>query len=270
RITSGDALLAMNFRADRMRQIIRAFIEPDFTEFPIERLELDVRSMTQYDETFTIPVLFTPENLSNIFPEVLAQAGYRQLRLAETEKYAHVTYFFNGGNEQTFPGEARLLVPSPKVATYDLKPSMSAVEVTDEAVQAIESGDYEALIMNFANPDMVGHTGILEAAISALETIDQCLARISEAIEAQGAALFLTSDHGNIETMIDPETKEPYTAHTKLPVPFVMVVSDGSLSLDKSGKLADIAPTILAYLGLEIPEEMTGTSRLKGMPAYAA
>jgi 2,3-bisphosphoglycerate-independent phosphoglycerate mutase len=270
RIRSGDALLAMNFRADRMRQIVKAFIGSEFAEFPIEKLELNVRSMTQYDESFTIPVMFTPENLSNIFPEVLSKAGFRQLRLAETEKYAHVTYFFNGGEEKAFSGEARILVPSPKVATYDLKPSMSAVEVADKAVEAIESGDFEALILNFANPDMVGHTGILEAAIAAVETIDRCMARILPALEAQDATLFLTSDHGNIETMIDPDTKEPYTAHTNLPVPFVMAVPDGRLSLEKSGILADIAPTILAYLGLEVPEEMTGTNRLIGVPAYAA
>ncbi len=270
RIRSGDALLAMNFRSDRMRQIVRAFIEPDFAEFPVEALELDVRSMTSYDETFTIPFLFPPEKLANIFPEVLSQAGYRQLRLAETEKYAHVTYFFNGGDERAFPGEERILVPSPKVATYDLQPSMSAEEVTDRGVRTIESGEFEALILNFANPDMVGHTGKLDAAIAAMETIDRCIGRLLDAVQKQGATLFLTSDHGNIETMIDPETGQPHTAHTTLPAPFIVVAPDNNIRLEESGKLADIAPTILVYLGLEIPPEMTGISRLVRTPSYAA
>lgn len=270
RVKSGDGLLAMNFRADRMRQIIRAFTEPDFAEFPVEALQVDACSMTRYDETFTIPFFFPPENLINIFPEVLSRAGYRQVRLAETEKYAHVTYFFNGGNEKTFPGEERILVPSPKVATYDLQPSMSAEEVTDRAVQAIESGRFEALILNFANPDMVGHTGKLDAAIAAMETIDRCVSRILEAVRRQGAALFLTSDHGNVETMIDPETQEPHTAHTTLPVAFALVAPEDGAGLEGVGKLADIAPTILTYLGLEIPREMTGINRLVRTPAYAA
>jgi len=270
RIKSGDALLAMNFRADRMRQIIQAFIEPDFAEFPVEALKVDVRSMTSYDETFTIPVLFPPENLANIFPEVLSRVGFHQLRLAETEKYAHVTYFFNGGDEKTFPGEERILVPSPKVATYDLQPSMSAEEVTDQGVQAIESGEYEALILNFANPDMVGHTGKLDAAIAAMETIDRCVGRLLKTIQEQDATLFLTSDHGNIETMIDPETGQPHTAHTTRPTPFVVVAPERDIRLEGTGKLADIAPTILAYLGLEIPPEMTGINRLARTSSFGA
>ena len=270
RICSGDALLAMNFRSDRMRQIIGAFIEPGFAEFPVEDLDLDVRSMTSYDDTFNIPVLFAPEYLVNIFPEVLSRAGYRQLRLAETEKYAHVTYFFNGGDEKTFPGEERILIPSPKVATYDLQPSMSAEEVTDRAVQAVQSGEFEALILNYANPDMVGHTGKLDAAIEAIETIDRCMGRLLEAVQGQGAAMFLTSDHGNIETMIDLETGQPHTAHTTLPTPFVVVAPENNIRLEGTGKLADIAPTILTYLGLEIPPEMTGISRLVRATSFAA
>jgi 2,3-bisphosphoglycerate-independent phosphoglycerate mutase len=260
-VQSGDSILMMNFRADRMRQIVRSFIEPDFAEFAVEPLDVDVRTMTMYDKTFGIPVLFSPEEMVNLFPEVLAQAGYRQLRLAETEKYAHVTYFFNGGEEQTFPGEERMLVPSPRVATYDLKPSMSAVEVTDKAVEAIESGKYDVLICNYANPDMVGHTGIIEAAKEAMETIDACIGRVGEAVERQGGALFLTSDHGNIETMVDTDGS-PHTAHTTRQVPFVMAVPNNNLVLEGDGKLADIAPTILTYLGLEIPSEMTGTNHL--------
>ena len=260
-IRSGDSILMMNFRADRMRQIVRSFIEPDFAEFPVESLDVDVRSMTMYDETFDIPVLFPPEEMTNLFPEVLSKAGYRQLRLAETEKYAHVTYFFNGGDERTFPGEDRILVPSPRVATYDLQPAMSAVEVTDKAVEAIEGGEYDVLICNYANPDMVGHTGITEAAIAAMDTIDVCVGRIWEAIEGQGGGLFLTSDHGNIETMLDTDGS-PHTAHTTRMVPFVMIVPDESLSLEGDGKLADIAPTILTYLGLAVPPEMTGKNHL--------
>ena len=270
RIRSGDALLAMNFRADRMRQIIRAFIEPDFAEFPVETLDLDVRSMTSYDDTFAFPVLFPPESLVNIFPEVLSRAGYCQLRLAETEKYAHVTYFFNGGDEKTFPGEERILIPSPKVATYDLQPSMSAEEVTDRGVQAVQSGEFEALILNYANPDMVGHTGKLEAAIEAIETVDRCIGRLLKAVQEQDAVMFLTSDHGNIETMIDTETGQPHTAHTTLPTPFVMIATENTARLEGTGKLADIAPTILTYLGLEIPPEMTGICRLVRATSFAA
>lgn len=261
RVRSGDSMLMINFRADRMRQIVQSFIQPDFTEFAVEPLDVDVRTMTMYDETFGIPLLFPPEKMANLFPEVLSKAGYRQLRLAETEKYAHVTYFFNGGNERTFPGEERILVPSPRVATYDLKPSMSAVEVTDKAVEAIESGKYEVVICNYANPDMVGHTGIMEAAMEAMETIDVCIGRVLEAVEGRGGGLFLTSDHGNIETMLDADGS-PHTAHTTRQVPFIMVVPDDNLGLAGNGKLADIAPTILTYLNLEVPSEMTGTIHL--------
>jgi len=262
RIKGGDALLAMNFRADRMRQLIKAFHETDFSEFPVESLDIDLRTMTQYDENFTIPTLFPPENLTHTFPEILSRAGYRQLRLAETEKYAHVTYFFNGGVEDTFAGEDRLLVPSPKVATYDLQPSMSVVEVADKAVAAIKSGQYDCLICNLANPDMVGHTGILKAGMEAMEVVDRSVGRIWEAAAEQGGALFLTADHGNIEMMIDPATGEPHTAHTTLDVPFLLAAPVDGVYLEGIGKLADIAPTILTYLELEIPREMTGENHL--------
>ncbi len=269
-IANGDALLAMNFRADRMRQLAAVFTDPDFDEFPRQRLKVDLRSMTQYDDNFNFPVLFEPEKITNILPEVLSRAGYHQLRLAETEKYAHVTYFFNGGQEKRFPGEDRQLVPSPKVATYDLQPEMNAEKVCLLALEAIEGQHYDCLIMNFANPDMVGHTGVLPAAITALETLDGCVGRILAATEKQGAALFLTADHGNVEMMIDPDSGRPHTAHTTFNVPLVLVSPDGDLGLAGTGKLADIAPTILAYLGLEIPAEMTGTSRLVKIAADVA
>ena len=269
RIASGDALLAMNFRPDRMRQLIRTLSEPDFTEFPVERLDVDLRSMTRYHESFSFPALYPPENLTSTFPEVLSRAGYRLLRLAETEKYAHVTYFFNGGDEQKFPGEDRILVPSPRVATYDLKPAMSVEEVGDRAVEAIEGGAYEGIILNIANPDMVGHTGKLDAAISAMVHVDREVGRILAATQGQGAALFLTADHGNVEMMIDPETGQPHTAHTTLKVPFVMVVPGNNAQLEGVGKLADIAPTILTYLDMDIPPEMTGINRLVRKPEHA-
>ena len=269
-IAKGDALLTMNFRADRMRQLTAVFTDPDFNEFPRQRLQVDLRSMTQYDENFDFPVLFEPEKFANILPEVLSRAGYRQLRLAETEKYAHVTYFFNCGREQRFPGEDRRLMPSPRVATYDLQPEMSAEQVCTAALEAIEGGRYDCLIMNFANPDMVGHTGDLTAAVSALETVDDCVGRILAAVKKEGAALFLTADHGNAELMIDPDSGQPHTAHTTLNVPLVLVAPEGGVGLAGAGVLADIAPTILAYLGLEVPAEMTGTSRLVRIAAHVA
>ncbi|MEE9465610.1 MAG: 2,3-bisphosphoglycerate-independent phosphoglycerate mutase [Candidatus Neomarinimicrobiota bacterium] len=269
-IAAGDAVLMMNFRADRMRQLVQVFTDPGFNEFPRDPLEVDLRSMTVYDASFTIPVLFSPMVITNVFPEVLARAGYRQLRLAETEKYAHVTYFFNGGAEQRYPGEDRKLIPSPKVATYDLQPEMSAPEVTAAALEAITGGRYDCLIMNFANPDMVGHTGDLDAAITGLEVVDNGLGKILTAVQDQGAALFLTSDHGNLELMIDPETGEIHTAHTTLNVPLVLAAPDKNIELSGTGKLADIAPTILTYLDLEIPPAMTGTSRLVGRAVHVA
>jgi 2,3-bisphosphoglycerate-independent phosphoglycerate mutase len=218
--------------------------------------------MTEYQKEFPYSVLFEQEKIDNIFPELLARNNYRQLRIAETEKYAHVTYFFNGGNEQPFPGETRKLIPSPKVATYDLQPEMSAPEVTEEVLLAIESDKYEAIIMNFANPDMVGHTGNIKAAITAIETIDSCLEKIQRAANEKDAAIFLTADHGNLELMHDPLSGVIHTAHTTLPVPLILVNVNGNYQLAETGKLADIAPTILDYLKIEKPLEMTGNSLL--------
>ena len=218
--------------------------------------------MTKYQKEFPYSVLFEQEKIDNIFPELLARNNYRQLRIAETEKYAHVTYFFNGGSEQPFPGETRKLIPSPKVATYDLQPEMSAPEVTEEVLLAIESDKYEAIIMNFANPDMVGHTGNIKAAITAIETIDSCLEKIQRAANEKDAAIFLTADHGNLELMHDPLSGMIHTAHTTLPVPLILINVNGNYQLAETGKLADIAPTILDYLKIEKPLEMTGNSLL--------
>ena len=261
-IQNGDALLSMNFRADRMRQIVTAINHSKYSHFKTKPLDILFTSITKYKENFPFPVLFEPEKINNIFPEILAQNNYRQFRIAETEKYAHVTYFFNGGSEQPFPGETRKLIPSPKVATYDLQPEMSAHEVTDEVLFAIESDQYEAIIMNFANPDMVGHTGNITAAISAIETIDACLEKIQHAAKEKNAAIFLTADHGNLELMHDPQNGIAHTAHTTLPVPLILVGVNGNYSLAEKGKLADIAPTILDYLKIEKPQEMTGNSLL--------
>ena len=261
-IQNGDALLSLNFRADRMRQIVSAINDTKFSHFAAKSLDILFTSMTKYQEKFTYPVLFSPERIDNTFPELLAQNNYRQLRIAETEKYAHVTYFFNGGSEQPFPGETRILIPSPKVATYDLQPEMSAHEVTEEVLLAIEGDDYEAIIMNFANPDMVGHTGNIPAAISAIETIDVCLEKIQRAAKEKNAAIFLTADHGNLELMVDPQNGMIHTAHTTFPVPLILVGVNRNYRLAERGKLADIAPTILDYLKIKKPLEMTGNSLL--------
>jgi 2,3-bisphosphoglycerate-independent phosphoglycerate mutase len=261
-IQNGDAVLSMNFRADRMRQIVTAINDSKFSHFKTKPLDILFTSMTKYKDDFPYPDLFEPEKINNIFPELLAQNNYRQLRIAETEKYAHVTYFFNGGREQPFSGETRKLIPSPKVATYDLQPEMSALEVTDEVLLAIAGNQYEAIIMNFANPDMVGHTGNITAAISAIETIDACLEKILHAAKEKNAAIFLTADHGNLELMHDPQSGMPHTAHTTFPVPLILVGVNGNYSLAENGKLADISPTILDYLKIEKPQEMTGNSLL--------
>ena len=261
-IQNGDAVLSMNFRADRMRQIVTAINESNFPHFSTEPLDILFTCMTQYREGFPYPVLFSLEKINNIFPEVLAQNNYRQLRIAETEKYAHVTYFFNGGSEQSFPGEDRKLIPSPKVATYDLQPEMSAHEVTEEALSAIESDKYEAIILNFANPDMVGHTGNITAAISAIETIDACLGKIQLSAKDKQTAIFLTADHGNLELMLDPISGGIHTSHTTLPVPLILDGINGNYQLAETGKLADIAPTILDFLNIPKPIEMTGNSLL--------
>ena len=215
--------------------------------------------MTSYDDTMpNVEIAFKKEELKNTFGEYISKQGLTQLRIAETEKYAHVTFFFNGGEEKQYEGEDRILVPSPKVETYDLKPEMSAYEVTEKVVDAINSQKYDCIILNYANPDMVGHTGSLEAAIKAIETVDECLGKVVEAVEKQNGVLLITADHGNAEQMIDYKTGEPHTAHTTNPVPLILVGMENAKL--KQGRLADLAPTMLSIMGLEKPEEMTGES----------
>jgi 2,3-bisphosphoglycerate-independent phosphoglycerate mutase len=258
KIEDGDAIVFMNFRADRAREISRALNEPDFSGF--ERVRVPRLSyyatLTEYQEDFPFPVAYPPAPIANGLGECLSKLGLKQLRLAETEKYAHVTFFFNGGQETPFEGETRILVPSPKVKTYDMQPEMSAPEVTDHLVQAIESQAYDVIICNYANCDMVGHTGIVDAAVKAIETIDQALGRIMEALQKTGGEMLVTADHGNVEQMVDPATGETLTAHTVCPVP--LVYAGGSGQLADGGNLADIAPTLLAIMGLTPPAEMTG------------
>ena len=261
-IKNGDSVISFNYRADRMREISRAFTESNFSEFNITPVDFNYVSMTQYQESFNFPVLFPPEKLTEIFPEILSKNGFTQLRIAETEKYAHVTYFLNGGYEHVYEGEDRILVPSPKVTTYDLQPEMSAKEVTENVIDAIKFDKYGSIILNFANADMVGHTGILSAAISAIETVDTCVGEIITEVHKKSATMFLTADHGNSEMMLDPETGIPHTAHTLGPVPFVMVTTNKNLSLKTEGKLSDIAPTILSFLSLDQPIVMTGNNLL--------
>lgn len=257
-VRDGDSVIFFNFRADRARQLTRAFTEDDFTGFDRgPKLKIHFTCMTEYDRTFQLPVAFGPERHEMILADIFAAEGIRNLRIAETEKYAHVTYFFNGGIEKPFPYEERILIPSPKVATYDLKPEMSAFEVTEEVVKAIKSDRFDVFIINYANPDMVGHTGVLEAAIKAVEVVDQCVGRVIEAIREKGGAAIITADHGNIEQMIDPETGEPFTAHTTNPVPLILV-DNYSGRLASGGSLQDIAPTMLGMLGLPKPPQMTG------------
>jgi 2,3-bisphosphoglycerate-independent phosphoglycerate mutase len=258
----GDGILCFNFRADRVRELLTALIDPAFTGFPRPR-RVDfaaLAGMTQYSDTLAtrFDALFPPETLRNLLGQVVARAGLRQLRMAETEKYPHVTYFLNGGEETPNTGEDRILVPSPKVATYDLQPEMSAPELTEKAVAAIGSAQYDLIVLNFANCDMVGHTGVLAAAIRAVETVDACLGRILAALDAAGGALLLTADHGNSELMRDPVTGAPHTAHTTNPVPVVLVGT--SAKALHNGRLADIAPTLLQLIGLPQPAEMTGRS----------
>jgi 2,3-bisphosphoglycerate-independent phosphoglycerate mutase len=262
----GDGVLCFNFRADRVREILSAMLDPDFAGFKRKRTVRFAAAvgMTQYsgelDKLMT--TIFPPQTLKNILGEVAADAGRTQLRMAETEKYAHVTYFLNGGREEPFPGEDRIMVPSPKVATYDLQPEMSAPELTDKAVAAIASGKYDLIVLNYANPDMVGHTGSLPAAIKAVETVDAGLGRIAQAIEKSGGALLVTADHGNCEMMRDPQTGGPHTAHTTNPVP-LLLVGARNRALVAEGRLADIAPTLLELMELPKPKEMTGVSLLR-------
>ncbi len=263
KIQAHDSIIFYNFRPDRARQLTRAFCDDGFTGFKRDRLPVFFVCFTDYDAT--IPnkeVAFHKEVLHNILGEYLAKNGRTQLRLAETEKYAHVTFFFNGGVEVPNENEDRILVPSPKVATYDLKPEMSANEVCDKLVEAIDSHKYDLIVVNFANPDMVGHTGILQAAVKAIEKVDACLGGTLEAIKRNDAQMFLCADHGNAEQLIDYETGEPFTAHTTNPVPFVLVNYKPGVTLREGGKLADIAPTLLEMMGMDKPAEMTGESLL--------
>ena len=258
-ISENDSVIFFNFRPDRAREITRALVDDKFDGFETKPLNLYFVCMTPYDETMpNVHVAFKKEALNNTFGEYISKNGKTQLRIAETEKYAHVTFFFNGGNEKQYDGEDRILVPSPKVETYDLKPEMSAYEVTDKVVEAIKTKKYNSIILNYANPDMVGHTGSLEAAIKAIETIDECVGKVVEAVEQVNGILLITADHGNAEQMIDYKTGDPHTAHTTNPVPLILLGMD-NVEL-KEGKLADLAPTMLDIMGLEKPEEMTGES----------
>ncbi|MDR7814492.1 2,3-bisphosphoglycerate-independent phosphoglycerate mutase [Lacrimispora sp.] len=263
-VKDGDSVIFFNFRPDRAREITRAFCDDEFKGFPREkRLNLTYVCFTNYDETIKNKlVAFKKESITNTFGEFLAQNNMTQARIAETEKYAHVTFFFNGGVEEPNKGEDRILVPSPKVATYDLQPEMSAPIVCDKLVEAIKSGKYDVIIINFANPDMVGHTGIEDAAIKAIETVDTCVGRTVEAIKETDGILFICADHGNAEQLLDYETGEPFTAHTTNPVPFVLVNADPAYKLREGGCLADIAPTLIELMGLKQPKEMTGKSLL--------
>ena len=262
----GDGLIMANYRSDRAREITRILLQPDFEDSSrcrVVKFSAAV-AMTEYSVQHNqwLKVLFPPEELTNIFGEVLAQNGLKQLRIAETEKYAHVTFFFNGGKETLFPNEERILIPSPKVATYDLKPEMSAYEVTDKLVQAIKDDAFDVIIVNYANGDMVGHTGVMEAAVKAVEAVDECLGRVVNAVKEKDGVIFVTADHGNAERMLDEETKAPYTAHTNTPVKAVLVNAHGVKGL-KEGRLSDVAPTLLDIMNLPQPVEMTGKSLLE-------
>lgn len=265
-IQDGDVVLCFNFRADRVRQITRALMEPDFAGFARpQRLSVHYTCLTQYSPDFDLPVAFVPQPLDHILAEVFAQHGIRNLRVAETEKYAHVTYFFNGGVEAPFAGEDRLLIPSPKVATYDLQPAMSAHEVTEAAVSRLCGRQTDAVILNLANADMVGHTGDFAATVRAIETLDTCIGRIVETVEKLGGWAIVTADHGNAEQMFDPTTNSPHTAHTMNLVPFILFDPTFHGALRQGGALCDVAPTILSCMGLEQPEAMTGVD-LRRLP----
>ncbi len=255
-VAEGDSIIFMNFRPDRAREITRCFVDPDFADLPRTFRRVNYVCTTEYDASMpNVTVAFPKEPLSNVFGEYISSLGLTQLRIAETEKYAHVTFFFNGGQETVFPGEDRVLIPSPKVPTYDLKPDMSAREVTAEAVKRIESGEYDVIVLNFANCDMVGHTGVYEAARLAVETVDECVGKVVEATQKMGGVALITADHGNADRMLEPDGVTPYTAHTTNLVPFYIVGANVKL---RSGKLSDIAPTMLDLMGLQKPAEMTG------------
>ena len=257
KIEENDSVIFFNFRPDRAREITRSIVDKEFDGFETKKMNTFFVCMTPYDETMpNVEIAFRKDEIKNTFGEYISKKGLKQLRIAETEKYAHVTFFFNGGEEKQYEGEDRILVPSPKVETYDMKPEMSAYEVTEKVVEAIETQKYDSIILNFANPDMVGHTGSIEAAIKALEAIDECVTKVVKAIESVGGILLITADHGNIEQMIDYKTGEPHTAHTTNPVPLA-IIGIGNKKL-KEGRLADLAPTMLDLMGLDKPEEMTG------------
>ncbi|MBE1237308.1 2,3-bisphosphoglycerate-independent phosphoglycerate mutase [Phaeovibrio sulfidiphilus] len=265
-MADGDGIFCVNFRSDRAREITRALLQPGFACFPVANPKFAAAmSMTEYsaEHNAFMSVLFPPESLKNILGQVLADHHLTQLRLAETEKYAHVTFFFNGGQETCFEGEERILVPSPKVPTYDLQPEMSAPEVAGKLVEAIESGRFDVIIVNFANGDMVGHTGILEAAEKAAEAVDAALSRVVPALEKVGGSMLLTADHGNAELMRDPETGQPYTAHTTFPVDLLLINAPEGVGLKDGGRLADLAPTLLDLIQVKQPAEMTGRSLLR-------
>ncbi|WAH50847.1 2,3-bisphosphoglycerate-independent phosphoglycerate mutase [Pseudescherichia vulneris] len=255
----GDALIFMNFRADRAREITRAFVNADFDGFARKKaVKLgDFVMLTQYAADINASCAYPPASLANTFGEWMAKNDKTQLRISETEKYAHVTFFFNGGVEEPFSGEDRILINSPKVATYDLQPEMSSAELTEKLVAAIKGGKYDTIICNYPNGDMVGHTGVFEAAVAAVETLDKCIAQVADAVESTGGQLLITADHGNAEQMRDPATGQAHTAHTNLPVPLIYV-GGKSVKAVSGGKLSDIAPTMLSLMGMEIPQEMTG------------
>lgn len=263
-INEGDSVIFFNFRPDRARQLTRTFIQPDFDGFERGKgyFHVNFVSMTQYDETFTgLEVVNPPATLENTLGEYLAKLDKTQLRIAETQKYAHVTFFFNGGVEKPNEGEDRVLIPSSKVATFDMKPEMSAYEIAEKAVELINEKKYDVMILNFANCDMVGHTGIMEAAMKAVQAVDDCVDKVVNAILANGGRVFVTADHGNADQMVDPETGEAFTAHTTNPVPFIAIGADmAGKKLREGGRLADIAPTMLTSMGIEVPGEMTGKS----------
>ncbi len=260
-INDGDVIIFMNFRADRAREITQAYIDPDFTGFVRKKAPqlATFVCLSEYDARFHTPVAFPPEPLNHIFADVISAAGLKQLRIAETEKYAHVTFFFNGGVEKPYPNEDRVLIPSPKVATYDLQPEMSAYELTDRLVSEIEKNQYDVIICNFANPDMVGHSGNFTAAVKAIETVDTCLGKIKNALKKAGGELIITADHGNAEQMFDYNTNQAHTAHTTDPVPFIYSGRPAKI-VKENCKLSDIAPTMLYLLGLPEPPEMSGKS----------
>jgi 2,3-bisphosphoglycerate-independent phosphoglycerate mutase len=264
-VQEGDSIIFFNFRPDRAREITRTFVDKDFQDFAIKPIHVFYTCMTRYDASLNVPVAFPAQNLDETLGQVISRSGLLQLRIAETEKYAHVTYFFNGGREEPNYGEDRCLIPSPKVATYDLLPEMSAFRVRDEAIERIDSGKYDLIVLNFANPDMVGHTGVFEAAVKAVEAVDCCVGAVVDEILKKGGAIMLCADHGNAEKMRDETSGQPHTAHTTNPVPFTLIINDGQkLCLREDGILADIAPTALQLLQIPQPKAMSGKSLIIG------